>query len=39
MVYKFWYKKLSGMDRRELWDGWFLFGFIPVYIRLKSLNA
>jgi hypothetical protein len=33
IVYKFWEKKLSAW-RTQVWEGWYLFGFIPLYVRL-----
>lgn len=32
IVYKNWKKMHEGIEL-ERWEGWFLFGFIPLYIR------
>jgi hypothetical protein len=44
IVYRYWYRDIRPRgrvtnERREKWDGWFLFGVIPVFMRLLSLNA
>ncbi len=36
IVYKKWEVRKSGGLEREIWDGWFLFGFIPLYLRKRA---
>lgn len=37
IVYKFWEKRIKGGGYRiQVWEGWYLFGFIPLYVRLVS---
>lgn len=42
IVYKFWQKRVYDKKRfgsplrYEVWEGWFLFGFIPLYIKKVS---
>jgi hypothetical protein len=36
IVYKRWQKRLKGGSIVEQWEGWFLFGFIPLYIRQRG---
>jgi len=39
IVHRIWHwrtRVAHGETRRLRWDGWFLFGIIPVYIRQRS---
>lgn len=39
IVFKMWFseEKVSSYRKAELtWHGWFLFGFIPLYIKMVS---
>jgi hypothetical protein len=33
IVYKTWTERRSGGLIRYHWEGWFLFGFIPLYLK------
>lgn len=36
IVYKRWHKANKFSSLPEQWEGWFLFGFIPLYIRQRG---
>jgi hypothetical protein len=36
IVYKQWRKVSNGGLVKTYWEGWFLFGFIPLYIRQRK---
>lgn len=38
IVYKQWKENKRGGLELYLWDGWFLFGIIPIYIRCRTIR-
>lgn len=37
IMYRRWKQRVLGGLKIYVWDGWFLFGFLPLYIRKRIL--
>ena len=38
IVYRQWEQRQRGGLVRHIWDGWFLFGIIPLYMRRRTFK-